>query len=71
MLAAAALLVVWAAAGTTQDPAERLARDAAQAESELAEFRRRLEALFDEYAGRPIDPTAPRWSLYLGMHPEA
>jgi hypothetical protein len=26
--------------------------------------------LLDEYARRPPDPTAPRWSLYLGMHPE-
>jgi DNA-binding transcriptional ArsR family regulator len=40
-------------------------------EAELAEFRGRLDALLDEYATRPIDPTAPRWSLYLGMHPEA
>jgi predicted ArsR family transcriptional regulator len=40
-------------------------------EEELAEFRRRLDALLDEYASRPPDPAAPRWSLYLGMHPEA
>lgn len=40
-------------------------------EAELATFRERLQALLDEYAGRPIDPGAPRWSLYVGMHPEA
>jgi DNA-binding transcriptional ArsR family regulator len=40
-------------------------------EAELAEFRRRLDELLDEFAARPIDPTAVRWSLYLGMHPEA
>ena len=39
--------------------------------AELAEFRHRLHALLDEYARRPMDPEAERWSLYLGMHPEA
>jgi DNA-binding transcriptional ArsR family regulator len=39
--------------------------------AELQEFRGRLQALLDEFAGRPLDPSAPRWSLYLGMHPEA
>ncbi len=38
---------------------------------DLDEFRRRLHALLDEYARRPIDPRGERWSLYLGMHPEA
>lgn len=38
--------------------------------AELEEFRRRLYSLLDEYARRPPDRTAPRWSLYLGMHPE-
>jgi hypothetical protein len=37
----------------------------------LEEFRERLHALLDEYARRPHDPDAVRWSLYLGMHPEA
>jgi predicted ArsR family transcriptional regulator len=37
----------------------------------LAEFRERLHGLLDEYARRPVDPDAERWSLYLGMHPEA
>ena len=38
--------------------------------ADLEEFRQRLHALLDEYARRPPDPEAPRWSLYLGMHPE-
>ena len=38
--------------------------------ADLEEFRQRLHSLLDEYARRPPDPTAPRWSLYLGMHPE-
>jgi hypothetical protein len=39
--------------------------------ADLAEFRARLHGLLDEYARRPVDPAAQRWSLYLGMHPEA
>jgi predicted ArsR family transcriptional regulator len=39
--------------------------------ADLDEFRTRLHGLFDEYARRPIDPDGERWSLYLGMHPEA
>jgi predicted ArsR family transcriptional regulator len=39
--------------------------------ADLAEFRDRLDGLLDEYARRPVDPHAQRWSLYLGMHPEA
>jgi predicted ArsR family transcriptional regulator len=38
---------------------------------DLEQFRERLHGLFDEYARRPPDPHAERWSLYLGMHPEA
>jgi len=41
------------------------------APEDLAEFRRRLHGLLDEYARRPADPAAQRWSLYLGIHPEA
>jgi predicted ArsR family transcriptional regulator len=37
---------------------------------ELDEFRDRLQALLDEYAGRPLRQDAPHWSLYIGMHPE-
>lgn len=37
----------------------------------LDEFRRRLHGLLDEFARRPVDPHGERWSLYLGMHPEA
>lgn len=38
---------------------------------QLAEFRERLDALLDEYARRPPDPAGERWSVYIGMHPEA
>ena len=38
---------------------------------DLEEFRQRLHGLLDEYARRPRDPGGERWSLYLGMHPEA
>jgi predicted ArsR family transcriptional regulator len=38
---------------------------------DLEEFRRRLHELLDEYARRSRDPGGERWSLYLGMHPEA
>ncbi len=41
------------------------------APADLDEFRERLNGLLDEYARRPPDRTAPRWSLYVGMHPEA
>jgi predicted ArsR family transcriptional regulator len=39
--------------------------------ADLEEFRRRLRGLLDEYARRPPDPDGERWSLYLGMHPDA
>jgi DNA-binding transcriptional ArsR family regulator len=39
--------------------------------ADLEEFRTRLHGLLDEYARRPADLTGERWSLYLGMHPEA
>ncbi len=38
---------------------------------DMAEFRTRLHGLLDEYARRPADPHGEKWSLYLGMHPEA
>jgi DNA-binding transcriptional ArsR family regulator len=38
---------------------------------DLAEFRRRLYGLLDEFARRPADPTGEKWSLYIGMHPDA
>ena len=39
--------------------------------ADLAEFRERLHGLLDEYARRAPDLSGERWSLYLGMHPEA
>lgn len=38
---------------------------------QIAELRLRLHTLLDEFAHRPMDPAGQRWSLYLGMHPEA
>jgi predicted ArsR family transcriptional regulator len=38
---------------------------------ELAEFRERLQQLLDEFERRPADPDGEKWSLYIGMHPEA
>src|SRR3954447_17596141 len=37
----------------------------------LTEFRRRLQDLLDEYARRPPDQDGQKWSVYVGMHPEA
>ena len=65
----AAFLEEVAAVGEQQLQSSRLglrlsARD-------MAEFRTRLHGLLDEYARRPPDPRGEKWSLYLGMHPEA
>jgi DNA-binding transcriptional ArsR family regulator len=38
--------------------------------ADLAEFRRRVHGLLDEYARRPADPDGEKWSVYFGMHPE-
>ena len=38
--------------------------------ADLAEFRRRLHGLLDEYARLPADPDGEKWSVYLGMHPD-
>ena len=37
---------------------------------EVEEFRDRLQELLDEFAGRPMRQDAPRWSVYIAMHPE-
>jgi len=37
----------------------------------LAEFRDRLQELLDEFERRPADPDGEKWSVYIGMHPEA
>jgi predicted ArsR family transcriptional regulator len=39
--------------------------------ADRAELARRLHELLDSYARRPADPDGEKWSLYLGMHPEA
>jgi DNA-binding MarR family transcriptional regulator len=38
--------------------------------AELEEFRERLQALLDEFAARPDDPTAPPWSFFMALHPD-
>jgi DNA-binding CsgD family transcriptional regulator len=40
------------------------------APAEVDEFRARLQALLDEFARRPLRSDAPRWSVYIGLHPE-
>ena len=39
-------------------------------DEDMAEFRERLRALLDDFAGRPDDPSAPAWSLFLTLHPD-
>jgi DNA-binding transcriptional ArsR family regulator len=65
----AAFLEEVAAVGEQQLSSSRLGLRLAPAD--LEEFRDRLHGLLDEFARRPLDPQAERWSLYLGMHPEA
>lgn len=65
----AAFLEEVAAAGEENLQSSRLGLRLSEAD--LDEFRARLHGLLDEYARRPADPSAPRWSVYLGMHPEA
>jgi len=36
----------------------------------MDEFRTRLHALLEEFAGRPDDPAAPPWSLFVALHPD-
>lgn len=38
--------------------------------AEMEQFRTRLGALLEEFAGRPDDPTAPAWSLFVVLHPD-
>ena len=38
--------------------------------AEMADFQTRLRALIEEFAGRPDDPAAPAWSLFVVMHPD-
>ena len=39
-------------------------------EPRMAEFEQRLQALLDEYAAEPEDPTGEPWSLFLALHPD-
>jgi predicted ArsR family transcriptional regulator len=65
----AAFLEEVAAVGESRLQSSRLGLRLSPAD--LEEFRARLHGLLDEYARRPADPAGERWSLYLGMHPEA
>jgi DNA-binding transcriptional ArsR family regulator len=38
--------------------------------SDMEDFRERLRALLDDFAGRPDDPHAPPWSLFVVLHPD-
>jgi DNA-binding transcriptional ArsR family regulator len=66
--ALAAFLEEVAAAGEDRLESTRLGLRVDPAE--LAEFRDRLQTLLDDFAGRPLKPDAPPWSVYIGMHPE-
>ena len=65
----AAFLEEVAAVGERQLSSSRLALRLGTAD--LAGFRDRLQALLDDYAARPADPDGEKWSLYIGMHPDA
>jgi DNA-binding transcriptional ArsR family regulator len=38
--------------------------------TDWAEFQARLLELLEEFAGRPDDPAAAAWSLFIAMHPD-
>jgi DNA-binding MarR family transcriptional regulator len=38
---------------------------------DMDEFEKRLTALLDEFAALPDDPTAPPWSVFMAIHPDA
>jgi hypothetical protein len=40
------------------------------APGEMTDFRTRLGELLDEFAGRPDDPSAPAWSVFITLHPD-
>lgn len=37
---------------------------------DMADFHTRLHDLLDAFAGRPDDPSAPAWSLFIALHPD-
>ena len=67
--ALAAFLEEVAGVGEDRLDSTRMALRLSAADRE--ELERRLHALLDEYARRPVPPDGEKWSLYLGMHPEA
>jgi DNA-binding transcriptional ArsR family regulator len=40
------------------------------APGDMTDFRTRLQELLDEFAGRPDDPSAPAWSIFITLHPD-
>jgi hypothetical protein len=38
--------------------------------ADLDELRERMQALLDDFAARPDDPTAKAWSLFYALHPD-
>jgi DNA-binding transcriptional ArsR family regulator len=38
--------------------------------TDWAEFQARLLELLEEFAGRPDDPSAAAWSLFIALHPD-
>jgi DNA-binding MarR family transcriptional regulator len=38
--------------------------------ADMAEFNDKLQLLFDDFASRPEDPSAPAWSVFFAMHPD-
>jgi hypothetical protein len=38
--------------------------------ADMDEFRDRLYSLLEEFTGRPEDPAAPAWSMFLVLHPD-
>jgi DNA-binding CsgD family transcriptional regulator len=65
----AAFLEEVAEVGEQQLSSTRLGLRLSPAEREELEVR--LHAVLDEFARRPADPHGAKWSVYLGMHPEA
>ena len=38
--------------------------------ADMVQFRSRLQDLLDDFAGRPDDPCAPAWSVFVSLHPD-
>ncbi|WP_203915571.1 ArsR/SmtB family transcription factor [Rugosimonospora africana] len=38
--------------------------------ADMSEFRTALRALLDDFADRPVDPSAAAWSVFVTVHPD-